>query len=242
MFTWICPQCGKEVPPHETECPRCAEAAKSGGAAAAAPAGATPPPPPAAAVKEAPYVAQAPPVAPAGPPAAAAGPPVYYVGGQRGTPGWVVALLVAVGLCAAGAGFYYFTQRSKAATQAQSQAAPFEKVPAAGQGAASKIVRLIEVTGFRITEDARQRLQVQFLVVNHSAADLGDLAGIVHLRTTESKPGEKPLASVEFKTTRLGPYESVEFRTTTTTGLRAYELPDWQFLTADVEITSPSDL
>ena len=23
MFTWICPKCGKEVPPHENECPYC---------------------------------------------------------------------------------------------------------------------------------------------------------------------------------------------------------------------------
>ena len=24
MFTWICPQCGREVPPAYTECPDCA--------------------------------------------------------------------------------------------------------------------------------------------------------------------------------------------------------------------------
>src|SRR5262245_45764008 len=23
MFTWVCPQCGREVPPHLNECPNC---------------------------------------------------------------------------------------------------------------------------------------------------------------------------------------------------------------------------
>ena len=27
MFTWVCPQCGREVPPHFTECPDCKKAA-----------------------------------------------------------------------------------------------------------------------------------------------------------------------------------------------------------------------
>ncbi len=33
MFTWICPQCGREVPPSYTECPDCAAKAKGGAAA-----------------------------------------------------------------------------------------------------------------------------------------------------------------------------------------------------------------
>jgi hypothetical protein len=154
-----------------------------------------------------------------------------------------VALLVAVGLCAIGGGLWYYLQRPKVTTQAQQTETPFEKVPAAGTVTGStKLSKFIEVTGFRVTEDAQKRLQIQFLVVNHSGADIGDLAGKIHLRTTDSKPGEKSLASFDFKTTRLGPYESVEFKVITSTMLRAYELPDWQFLTADLEITSPADL
>jgi hypothetical protein len=31
MFTWICPQCGREVPPSYSECPTCAERRQQGG-------------------------------------------------------------------------------------------------------------------------------------------------------------------------------------------------------------------
>ncbi|MGO9897946.1 MAG: hypothetical protein ACLPX8_27480 [Bryobacteraceae bacterium] len=45
MFTWICPQCGREVPPAYNDCPHCAELAKqSQQPAAPAPPQALPPP------------------------------------------------------------------------------------------------------------------------------------------------------------------------------------------------------
>ena len=37
MFTWICPQCGKEVPPAYNDCPDCSKEGAPGGDAAAAP-------------------------------------------------------------------------------------------------------------------------------------------------------------------------------------------------------------
>lgn len=243
MFTWICPQCGKEVPPHETECPYCAEAAKATAASSEAPSVTTPAAPASQPMAQAPP----PPPGPAAPPAAqqASSQPVYYaVGAQRkGTPGWLVAILVAAALCAIAGGLYYYTHRPKAATSLQAQGTPFEKVPVAGGASgSSKLAKFIEVTGFRVSEDAKSRLQVQFLVVNHSSADIGDLAGTIRLRTTDTKPGEKDLATFDFKATKLGPYESIEFKVITSTGLRAYELPDWQFLTADVDITSPAGM
>jgi hypothetical protein len=237
MFTWICPQCGKEVPPHETECPYCAEQAKAVQSEAA------PPPQQAPVAVETQPRPPIPQPVPPPPQAPRQQPTQYAVAVQRGAPGWLIALLVAAGLCAVAGGIYYLVNRSRTAAQSQAQANPFEKVPAAGSVTGSGTMsKFIEVTGFRITEDQQKRLQVQFLVVNHSAADIGDLAGTVHLKTTETKPGDKPLASFDFKTTRLGPYESVEFKVITSTGLRAYELPDWQFLRADVEVTSPAGL
>jgi len=64
MFTWICPQCGREVPPAYSDCPDCAAKAAAAGATAAPP---QPPPPPPAAQPY--YPPPPPPPAPA-PPAA----------------------------------------------------------------------------------------------------------------------------------------------------------------------------
>jgi len=100
--------------------------------------------------------------------------------------------------------------------------------------------RHIEVTGIRITEDSSQKAQVAFLVVNHSGADIADLGGKLTLKAKGAKPEHPPLASFEFKVPSIGPYESKELKTTVTSTMRAYELPDWQFLDADLEITSPN--
>lgn len=226
MFTWICPQCGKEVPPHETECPHCARAAST-----PAPQLLTPEAPPATArtTPEAPQPQPAPPQ------------PVYVVAPARQTPGWLVALLVAIGLFAiGGAAYYYLLPSRRTAGVTAGEASPFEKVPEADAAAAktNRLSRFIEATGFRITEDEKKRLNIRFLIVNHSAADIGDLAGKVYLKTTEGKS----VANFDFKTSRLGPYDSIEFTVLVSTTLRAYEVPDWQFLTADLEITSPSGI
>ncbi len=157
-------------------------------------------------------------------------------------PGWLVTLIVAAVVAGIGAVAYlYVLPSNRGASRAAGSESPFEPVPTAHMGIIgdNPIARHIEVTGFRISETQDKRLEVTFLVVNHSAADIGDLAGKVYLRTTESGPDEPPIAEFDFKTTRLGPYESVEFKTVAKTDLRAYELPDWQFLRADVEITSP---
>jgi hypothetical protein len=68
MFTWICPQCGKEVPPAYNDCPDCSKKAAAGGVDPTAnpPAQPTvfapPPPPP----PQQPYYQQPPPAQPQG--------------------------------------------------------------------------------------------------------------------------------------------------------------------------------
>jgi hypothetical protein len=224
MFTWICPQCGKEVPPHETECPYCKEAA------------AKPPEEPKAA-------------APAPQPQQQAQPPqqpVYHIGAtkRRGVPGWLITILVAGGLVGGAYLVYKYALERPHGTQMATSESPFEEVPMAEEGGeaaggANRLNKYIEATGFRITEDQNKRLLLQFLVVNHSEADIGDLTGKVRVKTVE---GDKEIASVDFKTSRLGPWESVEFKAVMSTMLRAYEVPDWQFLKGEVEITSPANV
>ncbi len=168
-------------------------------------------------------------------PAAAAQPPVASpVSRNYHVPNWVLTSLVVVTLVSLGVSLYL-------ATRPVSQAPSTEKAAnSAPQVKRHPLWKYIEVTGIRITEDASQKAQVAFLVVNHSGADIADLGGTLTLKPRGAKPEHAPLASFEFKVPSIGPYESKEIKTTVTSTMRAYELPDWQFLETDLEITSPS--
>ena len=65
------------------------------------------------------------------------------------------------------------------------------------------------------------------------AADLPELK----MQITVKAAG-KPLFDFPFTVSSLGPYESKDFSAPVQTTLKGYELPDWQFLKADFEITS----
>ncbi len=114
----------------------------------------------------------------------------------------------------------------------------------AAQQAAAKVdgsnpyARYLEVTGVRIIEDEKQRPQAQFLVVNHSTADLPDLELQVTLSTTTAKAGDDPLAVVTVKTGPIPANGSKDVSSPLTTKLRAYEMPDWQFLKASFAIAA----
>lgn len=149
-------------------------------------------------------------------------------------PNWLITLLVAVALVCLGVALYLLT-RPSAPAQAPEKVA--SSAPVVKRHPLSKH---IEVTGIRITEDASQKAQVTFVVVNHSGADIADLGGTLTLKPRGAKPGHAPLASFQFKLPSIGPYESKELKTTVNSSMRAYELPDWQFLDIDLEITSPA--
>lgn len=210
MFTWICPKCGHEVPPSYSECPNCARESQT------------------SASPEVPVVSSAPAATPH--PVA-----VHPLTKSHHVPNWLITLVVAVALISLCVSLYLATRPSKPTAQATES-------PAAASSAVKRhpLSKHIEVTGIRITEDAAQKAQVQFLVVNHSGADIADLGGTLTLKPRGAKPEHAPLASFEFKVPSLGPYESKELKSTVRANMRAYELPDWQFLQADLEITSPA--
>jgi len=108
--------------------------------------------------------------------------------------------------------------------------------PAASKNPAAKYIELV---GFRVNEKGPGKLEVRFGVVNHSEADLGDLAMDINLRTTTSKPSDPPLCSFSAKVGAVGPEELKPVSATIPTKLRVYELPDWQYLKADFQITEP---
>lgn len=102
------------------------------------------------------------------------------------------------------------------------------------------LTKYVEIDGFRMAEAGPGKLRIKFSVINHSEADIGDLGLKITLSTTAAKPGEDPVAVFDAKVPSLGPEDTKDVTVTLPTKLRIYELPDWQFIRAAVEITSPA--
>ena len=239
MFTWICPTCGREVPPAYDACPDCAARAKSAQAQAAAPAEvAAVPLPPAAPAPAAPTPAAAPPPAPYTPPAVAPPPAYYAAPPQRAPlPTWLLTVLFALAFIGLGAGVYWLVQYFRGGSQAAASAV--ETVPVKGPAKQHPLQKYVEVTGIRFVQAANKNTEARFLVVNHSGADIADLAGTVNIWGRTAKSEEEAAGNFNFKVPTLGPYESKEVTAPVTTKLKVYELPDWQNVSTEVQITSP---
>lgn len=228
MFTWICPKCKSEVPPSYSECPNCA--AKT-----------APPPPPTN-----PQVVEQAPPAPV-PSVAEPPPPVrqpeplprvsaYATEPRlpaRGVPSWLVTIGSMAGIAALLAILYLWVLPSRRSTPAATANTDRPAGPTVTVNA-HPLAKHLEISGIRLTEDNRQRAQIQFVVTNHSGADLPELKMDVGVLS-----GNKPAFEFPFTLPSLGPYESKDFSTLVKTQLRVYELPDWQFLRAEFKITSP---
>ncbi|MEO8658677.1 MAG: zinc ribbon domain-containing protein [Bryobacteraceae bacterium] len=254
MFTWICPKCGREVPPSYTDCPNCtvAQAPPPQAPAAAPPVYAPPappvyaPPPPAAYAPPQPPPAYAPPQPAYAPPPAAYAQPAYapppaapYAEPQRAMPEWLVMVIVAVvavGIFALA--YFYLLPSSRKGSSGAAVAKTQSEETRAAIGA-HPYAKFLDVTGIRLVEDAKQNVQVRFLVVNHSSADLAGVSANVILKPIDSKPDTPPITEFSFKLPMLGAYESREVTVPAKTKMRAYELPDWQFLKSEVHITTP---
>ena len=266
MFTWICPQCGREVPPSYTECPDCAQKAKDAPAQPEAPQAQPQPPgypPPQQPAYQQPQQQQpyyppqqqyappqyspprqqqqyAPPQQqqyPPPPPTMQYGPPP-----SRGLnmPVWLLTILFAAGLGGIIFGIYSLMQTNRAQTGNGPAPTAAVESPAAKPGAKTNPVqKFIEVSGVRFVQDAKKKTQVRFLLINHSDSDLSNLAGNVTIWGRTKKSEEDAEGTFSFST-NLGPQESKELTVPLNTKLKIYELPDWQNVTTDVQITAPT--
>jgi hypothetical protein len=147
---------------------------------------------------------------------------------------WLLSLLIAVALIGVGAAFLLL--RSAKSEDAPSRPAAVLETPSAPSSVAtpaSAVAKNLELIGFRLTEDSKQKAVLQFVVVNHSAADLGDVGAKVNLSALTTQQRLQPVGTFVFRAT-LGPYESKELKVPVDTKLRVYELPDWQFLRAEI--------
>jgi len=123
----------------------------------------------------------------------------------------------------------------------QGKAPPAVPMHFMASNTSNSVAKYIELVGFRIRERSPGHLILQFGVVNHSEADVGDVKMTVNLSTTAAKPGDPPLISFPAQVARLGPSDLKDVTVDVPTKLRVYELPDWQFLKADFVITEPKE-
>ena len=129
------------------------------------------------------------------------------------------------------------------ASSSNKQAAAPPTVPAhfVANNANNPVAKYLELVGLRIRERSPGHLVIQFGIVNHSEADIGDVKMSVNLSTTAAKAGDPPLISFPATVSKLGPDELKDVSVEVPTKMRVYELPDWQFLKANFEITEPKE-
>jgi len=126
----------------------------------------------------------------------------------------------------------FLTACSSSSPQKKAAPATGQRVPASP----NPVAKYVELSGFRIIEKKPGTLAITFAVTNHSDADIGNIEMTVNLRTTAAKPDDPPLATFTSRVEGLGPEELKEAHAEIPTKMRAYELPDWQFLTADFQV------
>ena len=184
---------------------------------------APPPPPPQQAAYPPPdYAAQA-----AWPPQKQ-GPPTWLVGG-----GVAVGLLLVLGLA------YYWLQPSTGKSGAGDKA-PEKAAVAAGapEKGGNPLQKYVEVVGLRLVTQDKKPV-AKFVVVNHSTGEIIGLEANVTVWASTKRSEEDSVGSFSFKAPSVGPNGSVDVTAPLTTKLKPYEMPDWQNLVAEVQITAP---
>lgn len=166
---------------------------------------------------------------------------VVTVLGQRrnrtGVPGWLVSLIVMIGLLGAGIlAVLYFLPASHTTADAKAPA-PEPETPVVAAEPSHPLAEFVEVTGFRFIMDLNKKSEVHYLVVNHSAVELTDMTVYVTVKSANAKPGQPPLCRFSFRSPGLGPFESKEMISSIEKLSRPVALPDWHDLRAEVQIS-----
>ncbi len=172
--------------------------------------------------------------------------PQLIVEPKRLFPSWVLSAVAVVATILVVVNFF----RTNAPTEAKAPAetstvSDVKPSPAAGSStagtsntttAATPFARDVEVSGLRIGADLLHRSQLQYLVINHSGAQLNGV--VLHIKVTSTAPGNKGvLFQVSAVVPVLGPNESKEIRTDIQGQLESKPIPDWQYLKTEVQIS-----
>jgi hypothetical protein len=153
-------------------------------------------------------------------------------------PVWLLTVVFALAFVGLVGGIYWVVQNMRGGSQPSKPSASTES-PAAKSGAKTNpLQRYIEVAGVRFVQDAKKKTMAKFLLINHSEADFSGLAGNVTIWGRTQKSEEDAEGTFSF-TTNLAPLESKDLSVPVNSKLQIYEMPDWQNVTLDLQITAP---
>jgi hypothetical protein len=154
-----------------------------------------------------------------------------------------MTIVFALAFLGLGSGVYWLIGGRSSAGSSPLSSSPTTAVenPAAKAGAKPNAYnKYIEITGVRFSADPKSKKPVvTFVIVNHLGATIEGLGGNVTVWGRTQKSEEDAAGSFSFKTS-VGPFESKELSAPLNTKKQMVELPDWQNVSTDVQITSPS--
>src|SRR5579884_3572228 len=99
-------------------------------------------------------------------------------------------------------------------------AAPAPRPQLTPSASQNPVAKYIELAGFRLDEKGPGKLQIQFAVINHSDADIGDLGLQVNVRAKGAGAKDAPLYTFPAKVPDLGPEELKQVTVTVPTKMR----------------------
>jgi hypothetical protein len=155
-------------------------------------------------------------------------------------PTWLLTIVFTAAIGGLVFGLYSWLGTSHGSSSSQTAPDASLQVPVTPPGGkANPYQKFIEISGIRFAEDPKDKEKsiVKFVITNHADDDITGLSGSVGVVTRGDKGGQA-VALFTF-TTSLGPEESKDLTTSLTTKLKAYELPDWQFVQPVLQITAP---
>jgi hypothetical protein len=153
-------------------------------------------------------------------------------------PGWLLTIVFAFAFVGLAASVYWGVNYYKGRNQG---GGPMASTPesAAPKGAKTHpLQKYLEIAGMRFVGD-KKKTEARFLLINHAEAEISGLAGTVTVWGRTQRSEEDAVGTIAFKIAEIGPNQSREVTAPLATKLKIYELPDWQNVTVDVQITAP---
>ena len=135
------------------------------------------------------------------------------------------------------AAVYFWVQRS-GHTNVAEKAGLANPANPSEQKVTNPLQKYVEVVGIRMMSENKKPV-AKFVVVNHSNAEISGLQANVTLWASTSRSEEDSVGSFSFRIGNLQPSGSQELTEPLKTKLKAYELPDWQNATAEIQIVAP---